>query len=232
MPSKKTSPIKNKSVKLSKNARFANKIEEKIICGQTEGVIRKAYFEKRLPDLLNQIQAEAKYDLGEIEELGNFLNSIKDESKSVVDKLLEVFGGEVIGNGNPPSVDELMGGVDDSEWKEKSLKAVAFIENTLSKVREGIANKGQFAANFWSDTALTFISMQDIIDKDLIFKRQLYKAKLTKIIDEFGVSRKEAEERAELTKEYFEYQVLDKLSHKLEEFYTFARRRDDENNHR
>lgn len=217
---------------MAKTKKINSKIEEMVICGKTEGVIRKAYFEKKLPQLLDEIQAETKFDEGEIEKLGFYLETLKDENKSFVDKITEVFGGKVINNDTPPSVDELREGMSDEAWREKADKAIAYIESTLDNIRNQIAQKKPFASNFWGDTAMVFISMQSVLEKDLIFKRQLYKAKLTQIIDDFGVSRKEAEERAELTKEYFNYRTLSKLADRLEEFYTFARRRDDEKNHR
>jgi len=61
-----------------------------VICGKTEGVIRKAYFEKRLPQLLDEIQAEYQFDEGEIEKLGFYLEKLKDENKSFVEKITEV----------------------------------------------------------------------------------------------------------------------------------------------
>jgi len=216
----------------TKKSKSDSKIEEMIICGKSEGVIRKAYFEKRLPQLLDEIQAEGKFDEGEIEKLGFYLETLKDENKNFVDKVVEVFGGKIINNDTPPSVEELREGMSDEAWREKADKAIAYIETTLDNIRNQIAQKKPFASNFWGDTAMVFISMQSVLEKDLIFKRQLYKARLTQIIDDFGVSRKEAEERAELTKEYFNYKSIDKLSNRLEEFYTFARRRDDETNHR
>lgn len=207
-------------------------LKEKIICGKTEGIIRKAYFDKKLPQLLDEIQGSGKYDESEIENLGVYLGTLKNENKSFSKKIQKMFGGKILENEKPPSVDELRTGASDEEWREKADKAITYIENTLDKIRENISEKKQFSANFWGDTAMVFISMTGVLEKDLIFKRQLYKAKLTTIIDDFGTSRKEAEERAELTKEYFDYKSLDKLSKRLEEFYTFARRRDDESNHR
>ncbi len=208
------------------------KLIEKVICGKTEGIIRKAYLAMKLPQLLDEIQSSEKSDKSEIENLGVYLAELKNENKSFVEKIQEMFGGEIIKDETPPSVEELRKGMSDEEWREKADKAILFIGNTLDKIRENIAEKKSFPASFWSDTAMIFISMTSVLEKDLIFKRQLYKAKLTTIIDDFGVSRKEAEERAELTKEYFDYKSLDKLSKRLEEFYTFARRRDDESNHR
>lgn len=213
-------------------AKTKKKIEEMIICGKTEGVIRKAYFEKKLPILLDEIQAEGKSDNGEIEKLGFYLETLQEEGMKFVKKVQETFGGKIIDNALPPSVEELSDGMNDKPWREKADKAINYIETTLDDIRDNIADNKKFSSGYWGDTAMIFISMQSVLEKDLIFKRQLYKARLTKIIDDFNVSRKEAEERAELTKEYFNYKSLDKLSKRLEEFYTFARRRDDETNHR
>lgn len=213
-------------------AKTTKKIEELFICGKSEGVIRKAYFEKMLPALLDEIQAEGKSDKGEIEKLGFYLQTLKDDNTGFVDDLQKAFGGKIIDNATPPSVDDLRDGMSDKSWREKADKAIDYIESTLDCIRGNITERKSFAADFWGNTAMIFLSMQSVLEKDLIFKRQLYKAKLTKIIDDFGTSRKEAEERAELTKDYFDYRTLDKLLKRLEEFYTFARRRDDETNHR
>lgn len=221
-----------KSLGIGTKKSKTKKSDEHTICGQPESVIRKAYFESELIPLLNKIQASDKYGENDIKKLGAFLEGLKKENELMIDNLLEVFSGKIVDDGTPPTVDELRDGADDSVWREKADKAIVFIEETLNKIREGIALKKSFASGFWSDTAFTFLSMQDLLDKDLIYKRQLYKARLTTIIDDFGVSRKEAEERAELTREYFNYRALEKLSNRLEEFYTFARRRDDETNHR
>ncbi len=67
----------------TKKTKSTVKIEERIICGQPEGVIRKAYFENNLNALLNQIQASGKYDEGDVEELGLFLESLRNENSTM-----------------------------------------------------------------------------------------------------------------------------------------------------
>lgn len=204
--------------------------DEAIICGKSESEIRKAYFKKTLPELLNDIQAEGDYSQDEIMELGNYLQVLKDSEGEAIENICKVFDGEIIEDKRPPSVDELSQGMSDKEWREKADQAIAYIQGTLDAVRKKVARKEKFDRNFWSDTALTFISYQEIIEKDLIYKEQLYRARLTRIIDDNGVSRREAEERARLTQEYFDYKAMDNLAKRLEEFYTFARRKDDDSN--
>jgi len=208
---------------------------EREICGVKISKIRKSYFEKQLEDLINGIQASGSVTEEEVGELGLYLESLRTENMSVVERVLSVFGGSIISggeNGNPPSVEELRAGLNDDEWREKADKAYNYIEETLTTIRTTISDKKAFNSSFWSDQSVVFLSMQGVIDKDLIYKEQQYRARLTEIIDKHGMSRAQAEERAKLTAEYFKWQDVTKLAKRIEEFYTFARRKDDETNHR
>ena len=213
---------------------MATKKTGKLICGTEIEKIRKAYFEKTLPELFNKIQASGEYSEEEVTELGVFLETLRGGEKSFVDQVLFTFKGKIVADGSvkPPTVDELREGMVDTEWREKAEKAITYIESIFGEIRQGIKENRKFEADFWNKQALIFISMQDIINKDLIYKDQLYRARLTTILDTTGCSRAEAEERARMTKEYFDKEVSARNVKRMEEFYTFARRRDDQSNYR
>jgi len=216
---------------------MAKKAKEKLIetiCGTDIEKIRKAYFDKKLPELFNEIQATKEWPEGEVKKLGVFLELLRVGESDFVSKILVEFKGKIVEDGlaKPPTVDELRAGMVDTDWREKADKAIVFIESVFETIRTGIAGNKKFEADFWNKQALTFISMQDIINKDLVFKDQLYRARLTKILDSTGCSRAEAEERARMTKEYFDKEVSSRNVKRMEEFYTFARRRDDQSNYR
>lgn len=207
----------------------------RIICGEDIETIRKAYFNNELQKLLDKIQANPNFSEEEVVELSEYLQELKDERERVSAVIKDKIGELDLNletKISPPTVDELASGITDEEWREKADSARQFISNKLDEIRQGFKNKTRFETGFWSEISVIFISMSEILEKDLVYKEQLLKSRLTYIIDKYQVSRKEAEERATLTKEFFEYKTLQKMLERLEEFYTFARRYDDKQNNR
>ncbi|NCD40582.1 MAG: hypothetical protein EOL88_00670 [Bacteroidia bacterium] len=187
------------------------KIEEVKICGKTEGIIRKAYFEKRLPDLLDEIQAEDKWSEAEIEELGNYLEMLKQENKDFVSNVQKTFGGIILDR-KPPSYNELMEGLKFSEEEEDKVRRVMdYVEAELGNMRKMINDKAKIPADYWLEKSAIFLSYEPLLNGYLIYKKQLYYGKITEIIDKVGCSRLEAENRAKLTTEYRDYKNIEKL---------------------
>lgn len=214
--------------------KITKKVKESItICGTTVDKIRKAYFENKLTELLDGIQAQAQHSESEINKLADYLNGLKKESSKVFSIVKEKIGEfDLDTQGKPPTVEELMQGASDEEWREKANSAEKFITDTLDKVRDNIRTKTPFEYNYWFNISVVFLSLEDIITRDVLYKEQLYRARLTNIIDKNNISRKEAEERASMTNEFFEYKRVKRLIERLEEFYTFARRGDDKQNNK
>lgn len=206
--------------------------KEKTICGKSLDVIRKAFFSSKIPQLLDEIQAEAEWKEKDIEKLGFYLEVLKKENKEFVGSVENILGDVLTDDKKPPSVEDLRVGMSDADWREKADKAIAYVDKTLDAMRQNVVEKKNFSNNFWFDTFQTLISLESTIYKDIVFKEQKFNSRITEIIDKYNVSRKEAEDRAKLTQEYFEYKTLSKLPDRLKEVYTFLRRKDDENNHR
>lgn len=207
------------------------KEEEKLICGMKLDYIRKKFFNREIGLLLTEIQSQKKVDEEEVKELISFMTGLQEEDKSVLEKVMEAFpGSKIIDDSEikPPSVDELMNGVSDEEWREKADKAIEFIGKTLDNLRLDISEKKKIPDSYWLDTAIIFISYQDILERDRIYKTQQYFAKLTNIIDDCGCSRLEAENRSKLTKEYSEYRYITLLLERMDKFDMLMKKRDND----
>ena len=206
--------------------------DEKLICGVSESYIRKKFFNKELAKLLAEIQGSQKITDSDLMELTDFLTTLKSDDKSVAEKIMAIFPESKIIEGDeikPPTVDELMSGANDSEWREKADMAIKFISTTLDNLRMDIAEKKKIPDNYWLDTAIIFISFQDILERDRIYKTQQYYARLTNIIDESGCSRLEAENRSKLTKEYADQKYISLLLERMDKFDMILKKRDAEN---
>lgn len=206
--------------------------EEKLICGKTEKEIRKAFFKNELGKFLSEIQIEKDISKDDLKYLNNYIETLKSKNDKIVDEAVELFGGKVVGvetENKPPTVEELRSGESDKEWREKADKAIKYIQTVLNNIRKAKAEGKTIKQNFWIDESFTILSFEDLIDKDRVFKDQLYRARMTEIIDKYQISRKEAEERAKLTKEYSEYKNAVLLKERITEFIYLCKKKDGHN---
>lgn len=205
--------------------------KEESLCGFSKEYIRKKFFDRELGKLLNEIQANQKVGDKELNELIAFLSTLRDEDKTILEKMMAVFPDAKLVDDSevkPPSVEELMGGVSDKEWRQKADMAMDFITKTLDQLRQAVANKNKIPANYWLDTAIVFLSYQEILERDRVYKTQQYYARLTNIIDESGCSRLEAENRSKLTKEYADYKYITLLLERIDKFDMLCKKKDND----
>ena len=210
---------------------MVKKAEEKenLICGKTEKEIRKAFFKNKLGEFMAEIQIDKSLDPKELNKLNNYLLVIQEENKDIVEEALKLFGGKVVGvetENKPPTVEELRSGESDKDWREKADKATGYVQYVLDKIREKRIAGQNIEEKYWLDESLTVLSYEDLIDKDRVFKDQLYRARLTEIVDQYNISRKEAEERAKLTKEYSDYKNALLLKERIAEFIYLCKKKD------
>jgi len=76
----------------------------------------------------------------------------------------------------------------------------------------------------WLNAALEITTLLQMIDQDRVYKDQIYREKMTTIIDGYSVSRAEAEERAKLTKEYRDYKNATLFRDNLENFIMLCKK--------
>lgn len=203
--------------------------DEKLICGMSESYIRKKFFKRDLGQLLTEIQENKKVDEKEIQELIDFMSGLEKEDKTMVQKIMDAFpDAKIIDDSEikPPSVEELMDGGNDDSWRKKADTYIEFITKTLDELRVKVANKDKIPDSYWLDIAIIFLSYQDILEKDRIYKSQKYYARLTNIIDDHGCSRLEAENRSKLTKEYADYKYISLLLERMDKFDQLMKKKD------
>jgi len=207
----------------------AEEKKEKKICGKTIRKIRRAFFKNELGKLLAEIQIDKDIEKEDLEELNDYLGTLKSRNDEIIDEATRLFGGEIVGvklDAKPPTVEELRGGASDKEWREKADKVRIYIQKEMDNARMNIKNKKKMPGTYWLDIAVNFLSYQYLIDRDLAYKDMLYRARMTEIIDKYHISRKEAEERAKLTTEYADYKEVKYLKERISEFIMLCKKYD------
>ena len=72
---------------------------------------------------------------------------------------------------------------------------------------------------------LTIANLSRHLDADRVYKDQLYRKRMIDIIDTYGVSRKEAEERSKITQEYSDYKNAVPFKDNLEEIIRICKKK-------
>jgi hypothetical protein len=179
-----------------------------MICNKDEKEIRKAYFERKLPKLLNEIQADAELTEAQLQELGDYIQTLQDEDKKSAKQIIDRFNEDE--EKKPPTIDELRSPMSDEqkkafeEWQDEAKKAQVRIKEIIQTARRmvtaGQRNKGAFM-----DMAVEITALLPVIDQLSVYLEQLYREKMLWIMDYFEVTRAVAEERAKVTVEYRNY---------------------------
>lgn len=167
--------------------------------------LRKAYFSGKLDDFLNKCLAQGvepqEYATIEIE-----LENLKEEA----DKLKKSFSKfSKVDEFKPPTVEDLMGLTPDKkeklkEWEKEKESDYNQARILIDRARQA-THESRVPAQDWLTWGLELATLQYSLDQYRVWKDQLYRGKLTNIIDTYGLSRAEAEERAKLTPEYRAY---------------------------
>jgi len=180
------------------------KTDKVLICGLDPDDIRKAYHSGKIGELLDGMMSVNNPSLSELNNLEEYLITLKKEREAVIQQ----FKGYEETSG-APSVDELMGLTEEkklkrTQWIAEKKKEIARAKEIVAKAYT--AGKGRKATEAdWLDMAMELATLQFSLDQYRVVADQMFRAKLTRIIDNFDVSRAEAEERAKLTQEYREY---------------------------
>jgi len=180
-----------------------------MICGIKEETIRKAFYEGKVNDLLNKIQANERLDPEDIEKLEEHLVELAEEQKSTSDILSRFIPSK---DRELPSVIELMGASPEQKEKIKKLEAEAQqdIKTVLELIKQITKQRKEqthIESQKWYDWGMTLATYQLSIDSYIVWKSQLYYAKIIELMDDTNCSRREAEDRAGLTEEYKNHEV-------------------------
>jgi len=176
-----------------------------MIVGIKEELIRKKYFSGGLSDILASfLEKEATPE--DYQMLDTFLASLTEEAQKVKEAFSKFANPDEL---KPPSAESLM--VLNEEQKEKlnqwEIERNRDYEKAKIIIAESrrAANVGGAKAEDWLKWGLDLATYQFSLDQYRVWQDQLYRARLTEIMDVYGVSRAEAEERAKLTNEYRDY---------------------------
>lgn len=202
-------------------------VDKKTICHVTPTKIRKAFFTGKLDELLDEIQSKDSISADEVKELEAFLDLLAAEKKEAREKLGKKYKVVADDDITPPTVDELVDEVNPEKleaWRKKVEENTKRVRDIISAVSTA-ARKSAVNIEILKDLVLEIHGLQHYIDQDRVYKDQLYRERLTKIIDEYGVSRKEAEERAKLTKEYRDYKLAVLSTENVNEFIMSAKKK-------
>lgn len=202
-------------------------MKNETICGYAPEEIKKYFFKGKLSQLINDMQAEGKLNnAAEARTLKAYLGTLKLQNTLVVNEMKEGFSDEmgfetVIA---PPSVDELVG--EDKtldSWIADKDKVLADVRSKMKLMRDKMTSK-DFDIKELQDLAFELSFWRNWIVQDTIYKRQLWKQKLTRLIDDYEISRREAEDRSELTKEYRDYILAFEFQKSVEDLIVSARK--------
>lgn len=206
--------------------------EEKLICGKTHEQIRKAYFGKKLGKFLDDAQSKKEITKDDMSVLTLFLEGLRQQEIDNADELIEKFGEDAFGGDiitstvKPPTVEDLAGGLSDEEWRGKADAVTKSVKHLLSETYRRMKDREQISPSYWLDAAITINTNQEVLDKDRVYKDQLYRKRMTEFIDNFDCSRAEAQERAKLTTEYRDYKEAYLLEERLAEFINLCKKKD------
>lgn len=208
--------------------------KEKTICGKTEKEIRNAYFTKRVSELLADIQKDGKISTMDLEELLKFLADLRKEEKELIADITKEVGFENLGLSDelkPPSIDDLTKKLSAEEqvkfdnWRIEVDLAKQTVSKIIKEATEKAFNGKAVEREKWLDWGLTIANLSRHLDADRVYKDQLYRKRMIDIIDTYGVSRKEAEERSKITQEYSDYKNAVLFKDNLEEIIRICKKK-------
>ena len=210
---------------------ICGKTKEQIrICGKTKEQIRKVFFKSELNKMLDEISACQKIEVEDTQKLEAYLNELLKEKKSN-NEFVQYFENE--NELKPPSVDELSNKLTDEqqqkldEWVRNIEQMELYCKNLMKETRNLIKLKQVITKERYADMAQEIICIMPDIDRLRVYRDQLYRKRLTKIMDEslIKMSRAESEERAKITEEYKNYKLAILLKENLEEFIMICKKR-------
>lgn len=109
-------------------------------------------------------------------------------------------------------------------WLEKMEVSSRQAKAIMKDLRQRIKSGERIKRDEWLNASLEIACLLPELDHERVYRDQLYRKRLTNIIDTYNMSRAEAEERAKLTQEYRDYKICVLLRENLEEFVMIAKK--------
>lgn len=203
----------------------AREILEMRICGIKLSDIRKAYFTKKIPQMLGEIMSKGKVDEKELGRLTEELEKLRNEEVAVATALAEkVPSIQLIEDPKPPTVKQLTSEMTAEEkdefkkWLTEKDWSVQKTKQLMRDVAKALIQKSKIPKQAFMDYAHELVGLLGYLNEDRVWKEQLYMKRLTAMIDTYGISRREAEDRAKVTSEYADYKNAQQLLEQVDQF--------------
>lgn len=170
-----------------------------------EKELRKAYFSGKLNKYLDELSGEQSLDTDDLIFLNDLLVSFVEEKK-----LNEKKSALAYGEKEPPSSDELFAVNEQKKeeikkWLDSAKQEIKKAQDIIQEAGTAVKSKRFITKDEWLAWGFELLTLIGLIDNYTIICEQFYRKRITDLIDGFGMSRAEAEERARLTDEYKEY---------------------------
>jgi hypothetical protein len=192
------------------------------VCGIAVADIRRAYFDGKIDELCANIMAGQSVTAEDIKALGAELEKLKTEELEFRKQLKAEVTGPLFkeDEGRPPRLDELLDATRDltpeeqakldewnkqRDWSVDTAKSIIQAAAKLALQRKPF-NKEQLMTDAHAMTGLMIWLSEDAREKE-----RLYKKRLIGIIDDFETTRREAEDRAQVTNEYVAFKTAEDL---------------------
>ena len=186
---------------------------------------RKAYYSNKVDKFLARM-LEKKSDIKELAKVKDWFQEFQDEEA----KTLVEFKDYLPKSDKAPTSAELFAEVT-PEIREKTDLWLAETEKTLKncielareqriKIQKGELVNSEKILNLGLSFFLDKLWFNDLLS----YREILYTKKIIELIDDYKISRREAQDRAEITTEYFEYVKVKRKLETLEEIAIYAKK--------
>jgi hypothetical protein len=183
---------------------------------------RKFYFAGKLNEFLSKLleKEENEEILGDLKV---YLAGLRKEEKEILKEFEEFLPTKK----DLPSIEELFKNNNQQQldkWEETVQESMNTCIRLAREQRDKISEGKPVDSRKLLDLGLFFISNEFSFNQLFAYRERMYKVKIIKIIDEYGVSRREAQDRAEITDEYFKYNIVKRNLETLKELSTYAKK--------
>lgn len=184
------------------------------ILGKSMEEIRKAYFDGEVNKLCADVLAAGAANPEDVTKLGEVLKRLREEEETLRKGLTDQFGGKLFPGVDalPPRVEDLQVAMTEEQkqqyatWDAERIKAVNWTRETIKNTARVAMSKQVLDKTRLMNDAHGVTGCLLYISEDKNYKKMRLSERVINIIDEYGVSRREAQDRAEVTQEYLDYE--------------------------
>ncbi len=186
---------------------------------------RKAYYSNKVDKFLAKM-LEKESDVNELSKIKDWFQEFQEEEA----KTLGEFKDYLPKTDKAPTSEELFDKITPEIqaktdiWVEETERTLKMCVEVARKQRDKIQKGDYIDSKEILNLGLSFF-LDELWFNDLMSYREvLYKKKIIELIDGYNISRREAQDRAEITSEYFEYIKIKRKLDTLGEIAIYAKK--------